>query len=258
MTSEFDYLSNPRSIKYYIGRYLKRHVDEISGSRVADLPAGSGVTSWLLRELGADVAPFDLFPEFFDVEGLECKTIDLNDDLPIESDFYSFVICQEGIEHVPDQQRLIGELARVLSPGGKLIITTPNYSCLAAKLSYLLFESESLKRMPPNIFDDMWREDSARRYFGHMFLLGAQKIQSFAALHGLRLVDVESNVLSKGSLLLSIFLYPVVVLFSARCLIRNMRHASSDSQRNFYRQQWRLNISPKVLTSKYLFMVYQK
>jgi 2-polyprenyl-3-methyl-5-hydroxy-6-metoxy-1,4-benzoquinol methylase len=45
--------------------------------------------------------------------------------LPTES--VDSVICCETIEHVPDPRRAVSELARVLRPGGRLFLTTPNY-----------------------------------------------------------------------------------------------------------------------------------
>jgi ubiquinone/menaquinone biosynthesis C-methylase UbiE len=40
---------------------------------------------------------------------------------------FDVVISCETIEHLPDPKRAIRELARILRPGGKLFLTTPNY-----------------------------------------------------------------------------------------------------------------------------------
>lgn len=43
-----------------------------------------------------------------------------------DASFDTAISC-ETIEHVPDPPRAVGELARVLKPGGTLFLTTPNY-----------------------------------------------------------------------------------------------------------------------------------
>ncbi len=45
--------------------------------------------------------------------------------LPVGDNTYSTVICNQVLEHVRDPQTVIGELFRVLKPGGKLILTAP-------------------------------------------------------------------------------------------------------------------------------------
>jgi 2-polyprenyl-3-methyl-5-hydroxy-6-metoxy-1,4-benzoquinol methylase len=40
---------------------------------------------------------------------------------------FDTVISCETIEHVPDPAKAVSELARVLKPGGRLFLTTPNY-----------------------------------------------------------------------------------------------------------------------------------
>jgi 2-polyprenyl-3-methyl-5-hydroxy-6-metoxy-1,4-benzoquinol methylase len=40
---------------------------------------------------------------------------------------FDTVFSCETIEHVPDPKRAVHELARVLRPGGRLFLTTPNY-----------------------------------------------------------------------------------------------------------------------------------
>jgi 2-polyprenyl-3-methyl-5-hydroxy-6-metoxy-1,4-benzoquinol methylase len=40
---------------------------------------------------------------------------------------FDTVVSSETIEHVPDPRKALVELARVLKPGGRLFLTTPNY-----------------------------------------------------------------------------------------------------------------------------------
>ena len=47
--------------------------------------------------------------------------------LPVTSERFKTVICSEVIEHIPYSEELFAELARVLRPGGVLILGTPDY-----------------------------------------------------------------------------------------------------------------------------------
>lgn len=46
--------------------------------------------------------------------------------LPIPTEDVDVVVAFETIEHVPNDQLFVAELARVLKPGGLLLVTTPN------------------------------------------------------------------------------------------------------------------------------------
>jgi len=51
------------------------------------------------------------------------------DTLPFPDDSFDAVVMIEVIEHVVDKERLFREINRVLKPGGKLLVTTPNPEC---------------------------------------------------------------------------------------------------------------------------------
>jgi glycosyltransferase involved in cell wall biosynthesis len=52
--------------------------------------------------------------------------------LPFRDASFQCIICSEVIEHVPDEDgRLIDELTRVLTPGGTLVLGTPDYGTVA-------------------------------------------------------------------------------------------------------------------------------
>jgi ubiquinone/menaquinone biosynthesis C-methylase UbiE len=47
--------------------------------------------------------------------------------LPFADAAFDTVICSEVIEHIPDDPKVLGELTRVLAPGGTLVLGTPDY-----------------------------------------------------------------------------------------------------------------------------------
>jgi dolichol-phosphate mannosyltransferase len=49
------------------------------------------------------------------------------DRLPFRDGAFGTVICSEVIEHVPDSPEVLGEMTRVLRPGGTLVLGTPDY-----------------------------------------------------------------------------------------------------------------------------------
>lgn len=53
------------------------------------------------------------------------------DCLPFGDKTFNYVLCLEVIEHVPYPTNILQEINRVLEPGGKLIISTPDYGSFA-------------------------------------------------------------------------------------------------------------------------------
>ena len=51
---------------------------------------------------------------------------DLNGELDLPSGFFNLIIISEVIEHLPNYEKTISELKRLLAPGGQLIVTFPN------------------------------------------------------------------------------------------------------------------------------------
>jgi len=46
--------------------------------------------------------------------------------LPFKSDTFTHTVCSEVLEHVPDDQKALGELARIMRPAGLLVLTFPH------------------------------------------------------------------------------------------------------------------------------------
>jgi SAM-dependent methyltransferase len=48
--------------------------------------------------------------------------------LPFADASFPCVLCSQVIEHVPKESPILGELVRVLKPGGRLVLGTPDYA----------------------------------------------------------------------------------------------------------------------------------
>ncbi len=48
--------------------------------------------------------------------------------LPFADESFSCVLCSQVIEHVPKESPILGELIRILKPGGRLVLGTPDYA----------------------------------------------------------------------------------------------------------------------------------
>jgi len=83
---------------------------------IASLPAGSVAVDVLLRKLryarrfGRALAQASGFA------------------LPFRDSSFSCVLCSQVIEHVPKTSPILDELCRVLQPGGRLVLGTPDYA----------------------------------------------------------------------------------------------------------------------------------
>lgn len=88
----------------------------------------------------------------------QCKRKDINvkqfyfdgeNKLPFEDDFFDVVITGEIIEHIFDTDFFLREVHRVLKPGGKLLISTPNIASFGRRLM-LLFGINPIIELSPN------------------------------------------------------------------------------------------------------------
>ncbi|MEP6822141.1 MAG: class I SAM-dependent methyltransferase [Chthoniobacterales bacterium] len=265
---------NPVSIKYWVKRFIQANQSRFENKVVIDTPAGSGITAQILQKAGATVHAYDLFPEYFKAQGMVCERANIMEGLPAPDDFADFLICQEGIEHLSDQYRALKEFNRVLKPGGSLIITTPNYSNLMARMSYFLFEAEYLfKKMPPNEIDSVWMNDDGTDeiYLGHYFLLGIQRLRGLAKLSGFRLKQIVFTHVNTTSLVIFPFAYPFVRLagwLTYRQYLRRFRRNKNyppGSRRSLlpegesvYRELMKLNTDWRILLDKNLFVEFEK
>lgn len=98
---------------------------------ILELGAGSGALTKRLLDQGCVVAPVDIDGSTWACPGVELTILDLNDrDWPQQMlGQYRTVVAVELIEHLENPRQFMRNLARVTSPGGTCILTTPNVCC---------------------------------------------------------------------------------------------------------------------------------
>lgn len=249
-------------IHRHVSEYI-RSLPDLSGMTVVDVPCGDGRATFEFMRKGAEVRALDLFPEHIKVEGVKGEPADLSETLPLPDECADYIICQEGIEHIPNQVRVFEEFNRILKPRGILLLTTPNNSHLRARLAHFFLETDLLRRMPPSEIDSIWfsEQTSDKLYFGHLFLLGVQKLQSLATFTGFKVEERIKTDIGASSLVLSILLYPLYlfVTFLSYLLYRDKNlHVEKAQRRRILWERALLNLSLKTLVCKQIFWVMRK
>ncbi len=102
-------------------------VREAKPARFLDAGCGMGeLAERVHRELGVAVAAVDISPRMVELtraRGVDAQVADLQE-LPFEAGSFDCVAANWVLHHVPDLDRGIRELARVLRPGGRLVAAT--------------------------------------------------------------------------------------------------------------------------------------
>jgi SAM-dependent methyltransferase len=104
-----------------------RAVEEITPSRVLEVGCGWGeFSARVASELGVEVVAIDISPRMVQLareRGVDARVGDVQE-LPFEDGVFDCVAANWMLYHVPDLDRGLAELARVLTPGGRMVTAT--------------------------------------------------------------------------------------------------------------------------------------
>ena len=152
--------------------------------RLLDVGCGTGAASRAAAAVAASVVGIDLSPEMIHqavdlAEGIENVRFEVADaeGLPFGDREFTAVLCSNSFHHYPDPLQAVREMARVLAPGGHLVIGD---AC--ADLASARFADRLLRRFEP----------------GHVRLYRSAELGSF--LYGAGLSQVMLRRLSGGGL----------------------------------------------------------
>jgi len=207
--------------------------------RLLDIPAGSGAFSQWAAQNGFETYAGDLNDHLFQASGVLFKHTDLNQGIPFEDQFFDTVVCIEGIEHLENQFLLIREIARVLRPGGKLILTTPSLMNIDSRLHFFFTGFEDSLPLPL----DHTKEQGLS---GHINLVLFPALEFNLRRHGFKIEALTTNRYRRGSRLLYPFLYPLMYIATKRLLGKER----DPDQRQRNRELFKLMLSREMLLGR--------
>jgi SAM-dependent methyltransferase len=120
-----------RFLEFFKGR------SEPANQSVLDLGAGEGALTQKLYEMGFDVQACDLFPEYFKFDRVKFTNVDVTRKFPYPDQSFDLVIAVEVTEHILDHENFFSEIYRILKPGGKLYVSTPNILSMKSRIRFL-------------------------------------------------------------------------------------------------------------------------
>lgn len=126
--------------------------------------------------------------------------------LPFASQSFDLVVSLEGIEHVFNPANLFSELARVLKPGGLLLITTPNIQSLASRWQALCcgyaYQFDPFNKVP------LARGQLGDK--GHISPVSYTQLHYYAQTHGLEVRQPRGGDIRERALKI-VFFFPFLL-----------------------------------------------
>ena len=147
--------------------YMRRILTEelridLQGRRTLDLGCGGGLLAEEFARLGCVVTGIDPSEKSLESardharqEGLAIEYRQgVGEDLPFPDSTFEIVYCCDTLEHVEDVGKVIGEVSRVLKPGGVFLYDTINRTPESWLVMIKVFQEwDSTSLMPPNLHD---------------------------------------------------------------------------------------------------------
>jgi SAM-dependent methyltransferase len=146
-------------------------VVEVAPRQVLEVGCGWGeFAAAVAMETGAEVKAIDLSPRMVELACERAVDAEVGDvqALPFGDDAFDVAVANWMLYHVPDVDRAVAELARVLRPGGRLVAVTNGddhlqelRELLGVQRTSSAFSAENGERILRHAFADVERRDAS-------------------------------------------------------------------------------------------------
>ena len=153
---------NPARLGYFRHVLTERLRIDPQGQAALDVGCGGGLLAEEFARLGCQVTGVDPSEPALEVARAHAAVSGLaityragtGEALPFPDQSFEIVYCCDVLEHVADLDRVIAEIARVLTMGGVFCFDTINRTLLSKLLAIKLAQEWRLTRvLPPNLHD---------------------------------------------------------------------------------------------------------
>lgn len=201
--------------------------------RVLDIPSGAGAFTKRLLDKGIEVHSCDI-ENILQVENPNFGTGDMNEPLPYEDNYFSAVVCIDGIEHLENPFLFVREACRVLQPGGVFIISTPNASALRSRWRFLLTGHHNKCKLPLN--------EAEPTPLHHINMMPFHRLRYILHSTGFQLDQVSTNRV-KGISYVYFWLYPFARLFSLLVYSREKNTGQRTRNKTILKQMYSMPVA---------------
>lgn len=108
---------------------IRRHLGDLRGKRVLDVGCGKGRFARVFHEQepAAELWGLDISPEMlrFVPQGIHTRAGSMTE-LPFEDAWFDAAYATESLEHAVEIERAVGEICRVVKPGGRIVVIDKN------------------------------------------------------------------------------------------------------------------------------------
>ncbi|MDQ7836484.1 MAG: class I SAM-dependent methyltransferase [Humidesulfovibrio sp.] len=240
------------------GQTVKKHVRDIAKDavmlalapelsrpgaclRIYESSAGSAYLSRQLADQGHKVVISNYRTQ--GIPGVQEVEADLNVALPFDTAGFDVILCREVIEHVESVPHTLREFQRLLTPGGRLVMTFPNRLQIRSRLFHLLSGFYRGMKSPINL-DVAFGE-------AHINLIGYPEMDYFLRKSGFAVTGVSSSYFSASDRLLAP-LRPVIRAATLHALLSHKPHAEEHDKTSPLNRAYNRFIAD-VITSPDLF-----
>jgi 2-polyprenyl-6-hydroxyphenyl methylase / 3-demethylubiquinone-9 3-methyltransferase len=162
------------------------------GARALDVGCGGGLLAEDFAAMGCEVTGIDPSEPSLaaarahaEASGLRIAYVRASGDaLPFDNDAFAIVYCCDVLEHIASWDAVIGEMARVLAPGGVLFFDTINRTLISNLVVIKLLQE--------------WRRTSVfpPGFHAWAMFITPRELRASLARHGLRPLDITGTVVS--------------------------------------------------------------